>query len=325
MAHVTQQRQGPVGGTGSGTGSGLSVSDPSDRLEQAAEATAARVMAAPTQREAGTSGGAGRERDNRPGTVAGRMGGQAVQRVLDETLTQEAKERSSEDRESTLLAPTEMEIDDETSLAEAALANRADTQQQGKRPREGEDRNTPESKRVKTWKTSTSPDQSGTPFFIDLRIKVNAGEGPVGLDKVKITRAIPSRNRLETQYETQRSHTVAWVLERQYISSLLTGKTIGDVVKDLSKRYPNIPPPRPIGGRGPLFEQSCERIKENLNNIGNPSGRDLAWIRELLRDIVVDYVRLWQMSAAATTNFKPGGRNEARHIKKLRELEAAPG
>lgn len=43
LTHVIQQRQGPVAGTDNG--SGLSISDPSDRFEQAAEANASRVMA----------------------------------------------------------------------------------------------------------------------------------------------------------------------------------------------------------------------------------------------------------------------------------------
>ncbi|MFF5934449.1 DUF4157 domain-containing protein [Streptomyces sp. NPDC012508] len=45
LTHVIQQRQGPVSGTDSGDG--LRVSDPSDRFERAAEANAARVMAGP--------------------------------------------------------------------------------------------------------------------------------------------------------------------------------------------------------------------------------------------------------------------------------------
>ncbi|MEU7604201.1 DUF4157 domain-containing protein [Streptomyces sp. NPDC041003] len=44
LTHVIQQRQGPVAGTDNG--SGLKVSDPSDRFEREAEANASRVMAA---------------------------------------------------------------------------------------------------------------------------------------------------------------------------------------------------------------------------------------------------------------------------------------
>jgi hypothetical protein len=45
LTHVIQQRQGPVAGTDNG--SGLRVSDPSDRFEREAEANATRVMAGP--------------------------------------------------------------------------------------------------------------------------------------------------------------------------------------------------------------------------------------------------------------------------------------
>ncbi|MDH6577873.1 DUF4157 domain-containing protein [Kitasatospora sp. MAP5-34] len=45
LTHVIQQRQGPVAGTDNG--GGVSVSDPSDRFERAAEANAVRVMRAP--------------------------------------------------------------------------------------------------------------------------------------------------------------------------------------------------------------------------------------------------------------------------------------
>ena len=45
LTHVIQQRQGPVAGTDHG--GGLSVSNPSDRFEQAAEANARRVMSGP--------------------------------------------------------------------------------------------------------------------------------------------------------------------------------------------------------------------------------------------------------------------------------------
>ena len=46
LIHVIQQRRGPVAGTDNG--SGLRVSDPSDRFEKEAEAGAARAMSAPT-------------------------------------------------------------------------------------------------------------------------------------------------------------------------------------------------------------------------------------------------------------------------------------
>ncbi|MFI9046124.1 DUF4157 domain-containing protein [Streptomyces sp. NPDC053427] len=58
LTHVIQQRQGPVAGTDNGAG--LKVSDPSDRFEREAEATAKRVMSeapAPVQRSATDTGG----------------------------------------------------------------------------------------------------------------------------------------------------------------------------------------------------------------------------------------------------------------------------
>ncbi|MFF0754232.1 DUF4157 domain-containing protein [Streptomyces sp. NPDC004267] len=56
LTHVIQQRQGPV--AGSDNGSGLKVSDPSDRFEREAEANAVRAMsgASPVQRSARPSG-----------------------------------------------------------------------------------------------------------------------------------------------------------------------------------------------------------------------------------------------------------------------------
>ncbi|KAA2258080.1 DUF4157 domain-containing protein [Solihabitans fulvus] len=46
LTHVIQQRSGPVSGADNGTG--LRVSDPSDRFERAAEANATRALAGPT-------------------------------------------------------------------------------------------------------------------------------------------------------------------------------------------------------------------------------------------------------------------------------------
>ncbi|GAA2815188.1 DUF4157 domain-containing protein [Streptomyces showdoensis] len=51
LTHVIQQRQGPV--AGSDDGSGLKVSDPSDRFEREAEANATRVMSGPVPSEPG--------------------------------------------------------------------------------------------------------------------------------------------------------------------------------------------------------------------------------------------------------------------------------
>ncbi|WBO61920.1 DUF4157 domain-containing protein [Streptomyces camelliae] len=62
LTHVVQQRSGPVSGTD--TGQGLRLSDPSDRFEREAEAMAHRVMSggtpSPALQRAGDTGGGGR-------------------------------------------------------------------------------------------------------------------------------------------------------------------------------------------------------------------------------------------------------------------------
>jgi Domain of unknown function (DUF4157) len=70
LTHVVQQRSGPVDGTETGTG--VKVSDPSDRFERAAEASADHVMA-------------GRASD---GGATGAAGGAAVQRQEDDEEVQ---------------------------------------------------------------------------------------------------------------------------------------------------------------------------------------------------------------------------------------------
>lgn len=67
LTHVIQQRQGPVAGTDNG--SGLKVSDPSDRFEREAEANATRAMAAPVQRATGPAGPTRHRPTAHPGTV----------------------------------------------------------------------------------------------------------------------------------------------------------------------------------------------------------------------------------------------------------------
>ncbi|GHH66985.1 hypothetical protein GCM10018781_21600 [Kitasatospora indigofera] len=78
LTHVIQQRQGPV--AGSDNGSGLRVSDPSDRFEREAEANATRAMsgAAPVQRaerapsrRSGAAGTLQRAKDNGEGSSTG--------------------------------------------------------------------------------------------------------------------------------------------------------------------------------------------------------------------------------------------------------------
>lgn len=75
LTHVIQQRQGPVAGTE--TGSGLKVSDPSDRFEREAEANARRVMRAPASGLGGQ-----RSAEGPSGERAGPSGPAPVQRYL---------------------------------------------------------------------------------------------------------------------------------------------------------------------------------------------------------------------------------------------------
>ncbi|WP_340376561.1 DUF4157 domain-containing protein [Streptomyces sp. SS7] len=85
LTHVIQQRSGPVAGTDNG--SGLRVSDPSDRFERAAEANAVRALSgpAPVQRAS-----AGRERP-----AAGRSGSDvAVQRMPKEATKKRSGRKS---------------------------------------------------------------------------------------------------------------------------------------------------------------------------------------------------------------------------------------
>ncbi|WP_408996534.1 eCIS core domain-containing protein [Streptomyces europaeiscabiei] len=83
LTHVIQQRRGPVSGTD--TGDGTRLSDPSDRFEREAEATAARVMSGPPRGAAVDA----------PADGGGQTSGQpAVQRVL--TLGEKVKESASE-------------------------------------------------------------------------------------------------------------------------------------------------------------------------------------------------------------------------------------
>ncbi|WP_435866865.1 eCIS core domain-containing protein [Streptomyces xanthochromogenes] len=82
LTHVIQQRQGPVAGTDNG--SGLKVSDPSDRFEREAEANATRVMSGGSARHAAApavESGAGR-----PTAVQSASAGPAVQRAITVTL-----------------------------------------------------------------------------------------------------------------------------------------------------------------------------------------------------------------------------------------------
>ncbi|MFF2546978.1 DUF4157 domain-containing protein [Kitasatospora sp. NPDC058063] len=79
LTHVIQQRNGPVAGTDHGNG--LRVSDPSDRFEREAEATARRVMAAPVQRAVAVPDAPGGA-DRAPGGAVAGGAVPAVQRVV---------------------------------------------------------------------------------------------------------------------------------------------------------------------------------------------------------------------------------------------------
>ncbi|MFD7135572.1 DUF4157 domain-containing protein [Streptomyces sp. NPDC059894] len=72
LTHVIQQRQGPVAGTDNG--SGLRVSDPSDRFERAAEENARRVMSEPAP-------AVQRAVADTPAPAAGDAAGHVVQRM----------------------------------------------------------------------------------------------------------------------------------------------------------------------------------------------------------------------------------------------------
>jgi hypothetical protein len=65
LTHVVQQRSGPVDGTP--TAGGISVSDPADRFERAAESTADAVMSSGRAPDAGATGvGASVQREEEP-------------------------------------------------------------------------------------------------------------------------------------------------------------------------------------------------------------------------------------------------------------------
>ncbi|WP_234046958.1 eCIS core domain-containing protein [Streptomyces adelaidensis] len=86
LTHVIQQRQGPVAGTDNG--SGLKVSDPSDRFEREAEANAHRVMSASP---ASTVRDAGQETATAPTS-----GTPAVQRVKADSDAMDVEEEYSD-------------------------------------------------------------------------------------------------------------------------------------------------------------------------------------------------------------------------------------
>jgi uncharacterized protein DUF4157 len=82
LAHVVQQRSGPVDGTEAP--GGIKVSDPSDRFEQAAEQTADRAMSdpsAPLSAEAASPSSASVQREAKPGEEEEEVQSLAAQRA----------------------------------------------------------------------------------------------------------------------------------------------------------------------------------------------------------------------------------------------------
>ncbi len=82
LTHVVQQRQGPVDGTPAA--GGISISDPSDRFERAAEATAERVMSSGP-----AAGGAGLQRDEAPEVEEEELQASSIQREESGELEEE--------------------------------------------------------------------------------------------------------------------------------------------------------------------------------------------------------------------------------------------
>ncbi|MFJ8623660.1 DUF4157 domain-containing protein [Kitasatospora sp. NPDC093550] len=81
LTHVLQQRRGPVSGTD--TGNGLKVSDPSDRFEREAEANARAVMSRPAPQAASdVQRAAGHGHGHGPGTGTAGAAHAPVQRTL---------------------------------------------------------------------------------------------------------------------------------------------------------------------------------------------------------------------------------------------------
>lgn len=84
LTHVVQQRQGPVDGTP--TAGGISVSDPSDRFERAAESTADAVLTGGRTPDAGSGGGGSVQRQAEPEEELQAL---AIQRQEDDELQDE--------------------------------------------------------------------------------------------------------------------------------------------------------------------------------------------------------------------------------------------
>jgi len=99
LTHVVQQRTGPVDGTATGTG--VRVSDPSDRFEREAAATAERAMSAPVAPSTAqrlVTGVAIVQRDAAEETAQGTFtDGGPVQRVMQQETAQREEEEPEKD------------------------------------------------------------------------------------------------------------------------------------------------------------------------------------------------------------------------------------
>jgi Domain of unknown function (DUF4157) len=105
LTHVVQQRSGPVDGTDNGTG--VRVSDPSDRFEREAVANAERVMSGPAPALDGTGAAASVQRH---GDGGGHDHDESVQRLA----VQRADDELAEDEEeATAQTFVQRETDDE--------------------------------------------------------------------------------------------------------------------------------------------------------------------------------------------------------------------
>ena len=122
LTHVVQQRQGPVDGTP--TAGGISVSDPSDRFERAAESTADAVLAGSRTPVVGGAGGAG----------------PSVQRQeeredeLQALAVQRQEEREDEETAQMLAVQREEEPEEEEALQALAVQREAGPEEEEELP-----------------------------------------------------------------------------------------------------------------------------------------------------------------------------------------------
>jgi hypothetical protein len=128
LTHVVQQRAGPVAGTS--TGDGISVSNPSDSFERAAENNAARAMAAPTPSSTPAASG---------GASAQLHGDDDVQRVV--AQRQAAPEPDEEEAQMQRQAAPEDELEAQTQRqGEEEVPGEEQAQMQRQAPDEEEEK-----------------------------------------------------------------------------------------------------------------------------------------------------------------------------------------